>query len=282
MMTRGVCVILIMITVFICLSFTIRGKVIGKCIKDVNDTMNEKGIETFFVSSSQSDLESKMKLSALLERLQDGADRHLQQLGITISEMLRDGFGWMLMTMDLTITKHPVLEEKMELATWSKGYKGVVWLRDYELIGASGAAGYARSAWTLVDIHKRKILRPTALPYEIPVVEGEVSDGPPEKVAVPQEVEMKKAYEFIATYSLMDSNGHVNNAKYADLCYDALGTDEARNLRLNRFRITYHREVKQDEHGIIERSDLIDESIWFRGINREGKIIFEAEIQFEV
>ncbi|GIP43883.1 acyl-ACP thioesterase [Paenibacillus sp. J45TS6] len=247
-----------------------------------NKMMNEKGIETFIVSSSQADTESKIKLSALLERLQDGADRHLQQLGITISEMLRDGFGWMLMTMDLTITQHPVLEEKMELTTWSKGYRGVVWLRDYELIGASGAAGYARSAWTLVDINKRKIMRPTAFPYEIPIVEGEVSEGPPDKVAVPQELEMKKAYEFIATYSLMDSNGHVNNAKYADLCYDALEADEVRNLRMNRFRITYHREVKLGEQGIIERSDLIGKSIWFKGINEEGKIIFEAEIQFEV
>lgn len=248
----------------------------------MNKMINEKGIETFVVSSSQSDPDSKIKLSALLERLQDGADRHLQQLGITISEMLRDGFGWMLMTMDLTITKHPVLEEKMELTTWSKGYRGVVWLRDYELKGASGAAGYARSAWTLVDIHKRKILRPTALPYEIPVVEGDVQEGPPDKVAVPQEVEMKKAYEFIATYSLMDSNGHVNNARYADLCFDALSLNEVQNLRMNRFRITYHREVKLDEQGTVERSDLIDQSIWFRGINRDGKIIFEAEIQFEV
>ncbi|WP_211745810.1 acyl-ACP thioesterase domain-containing protein [Paenibacillus sp. Marseille-Q4541] len=242
--------------------------------------MNEKGIESFQVSSSQSDVESRIKLSAMLERLQDGADRHLQQLGMTISEMLRDGFGWMLMTMDLTLTQTPVLEEKVEISTWSKGYQGVVWLRDYEFIGTSGASGYARSAWTLVDIHKRKILRPSALPYEIPVVAGDITDGPPAKVSIPLEIEMRKAYEFIATYSLIDSNGHVNNARYADLCYDALSANEVSSLRMERFRITYHREVKQDEQGIVERSELVDQSIWFRGINHTGKLIFEAQIQF--
>lgn len=244
--------------------------------------MNEKGIESFLVSSSQSDTKANMKLSALLERLQDGADRHLQKLGITVSEMLQDGLGWMLMTMDLTVTQQPVLEENVEISTWSKGYQGVVWLRDYELTGTLGAAGYARSSWTLVDIHKRKILRPSALPYEIPAVSGEVKDEPPGKVSIPQEIEMNRTYKFTAVYSLIDSNGHVNNAKYADLCYDALRPDEVSTLRLNRFRITYHREVKQGEQGIVERSELIDQTIWCRGVNLEGKPIFEAQMQFHI
>ncbi|SDW12313.1 acyl-[acyl-carrier-protein] thioesterase [Paenibacillus sp. PDC88] len=238
--------------------------------------------EIFVVSSSQSDLHSRIKLSSVLERLQDAADRHLQELGITISEMLKNHYGWMLMTIEIDCEQIPVLEEEWTVSTWSRGYKGVVWLRDYRFEGTEGALGYARSTWTLVDIHKRKILRPSALPYDIPTVTSQSSSGDmPDKVSISEAIELKTAYEFKAGYSTTDSNGHLNNARYADLCYDALTAEELEHLVWRRFRITYHREVRLNETFTLQRSDGDGSSIWFRGMNSEGFSIFEAQLVYE-
>ncbi|WP_170862376.1 acyl-ACP thioesterase domain-containing protein [Paenibacillus sp. 453mf] len=243
--------------------------------------MTEIGKETFIVSSSQSDLHSRIKLSSLLERLQDAADRHLQELGITISEMLKNHYGWMLMTMEIDCEQIPVLEEEWNISTWSRGYKGVVWLRDYRFEGSEGATGYARSTWTLVDIHKRKILRPSALPYDIPTVTSQTSGDIPDKVSIPEDIELKGAYEFQAGYSTTDSNGHLNNARYADLCFDAMTAEEINQFVWRRFRVTYHREVRLNETFTLQRSDGDGASIWFRGMNSEGFSIFEAQIVYE-
>lgn len=244
--------------------------------------MSEIGKQTFTISSSQSDLHSRIKLSSVLERLQDAADSHLQDLGMTVSEMLKDQLGWMLMTIEIDCEQIPVLEEQWTISTWSKGYKGVVWLRDYQFEGSRGSKGSARSTWTLVDIRKRKILRPSALPYEIPAVTHQSSGEIPDKVSISEDILLKNAYEFTASYSTTDSNGHLNNARYADLCYDALTAEELKQLAWRRFRITYHREIRLEESCIVQRSDWDGSCIWFRGVREDDTIVFEAQVFFDM
>lgn len=235
------------------------------------------------IGSSESDYKSLYRPSALLEHMQLAADRDLARMGITVSEMLDQGLGWMLITTDLTLFRQARLEEEVSLQTWHKGNKGVMWLRDYVLTDTEGNhIAEARTSWALVDLEKRKLLRPTALPFEVKS-HPELSLGePPEKVMLPSGLETQEDYRLIVRYSSTDSNGHMNNARYADVCCDALTAEELA-ARLTGMQISYHREIRMQEELVVERTEAIDGVIWIRG--RSGAdaqhIIFEAKLSFE-
>ncbi|MGF9695716.1 acyl-[acyl-carrier-protein] thioesterase [Paenibacillus sp. MABNR03] len=235
------------------------------------------------IGSSEADYKSLYRPSALLEHMQLAADRDLASMGITVSEMLDQGMGWMLITTDLTILRQARLEEDVSLQTWHKGNKGVMWLRDYVLTDAKGnPIAEARTSWALVDLEKRKILRPSALPLEVKSHPDLSLGAPPEKVAFPPTLETKEEYRLMVRYSSTDSNGHMNNARYADVCCDALSSEELNN-RLTRMQISYHREMRMQEELVVERTKAVDGVIWIRGRSgaEEQSIIFEAKLSFE-
>lgn len=231
------------------------------------------------IGPSESDYKSMYRPSALLEHMQLAADGDLTSMGITLSEMLDKGLGWMLLTADLTVLRPARLDEEVSLVTWHKGSKGVMWLRDFVLSDIQGnPIAEARTSWALVDLQKRKILRPSAMPIEVkPHPERSLGDVPA-KVVIPEEQPIWEADRFTVRYSSIDSNGHMNNARYADLCCDNLTAEElAAGIR--GLQMTYHREVHMFEQVIVERTDVADGSIWFRGsATDEQGTIFEAKL----
>nr|WP_223068884.1 acyl-ACP thioesterase domain-containing protein [Paenibacillus caui] len=225
---------------------------------------------------SDADFRMGCRLSVLLDMLQQAADSAANDLGINWRELLAAGMGWMLMTLDLDVRRIPKLGETLSIRTWSKGTKGPLWQRDYRVFGAEEeevAAG--RSIWALVDIHKRRILRPTALPVQVEAYTGDSVGNMPEKVAIPQNIELSEAFQYEVRYSGLDINGHLNNARYADLCYDALTAGELQTLDLRRFQITYIKESKRGDNLCILRSALTDGRIFIRG-QAEDTVYFEA------
>ncbi|WP_238996748.1 acyl-[acyl-carrier-protein] thioesterase [Paenibacillus pinistramenti] len=239
--------------------------------------------EERLIFTSDADYRANCRLSVLLDYLQQAADSAVNALGISWQELLAGGMGWMLMTLDLDIDQHPRFGDKVTISTWSKGTKGPVWQRDYRLKGQNGEqAAAARSTWTLVDIHKRKILRPSALPVEVPPYTEDSVGAMPEKVSIPETIRLEEALAFELKYSSVDINGHVNNARYADFCYDTLTQEELAELELRRFHITYIKETKMGDRLRICRSSLAEGRIYIRGYagDEAGTVCFEACLYF--
>jgi len=211
--------------------------------------------------------------------MQLAADGDLTSMGITLSEMLDKGLGWMLISTDATILRPARLDEEVSLQTWHKGSKGVMWLRDFVLSDARGnPLAEARTSWALVDLQRRKLLRPSAMPFEVRSHPDWSLGDIPAKVTIPEELPTWEAERFTVRYSSTDSNGHMNNARYVDLCCDNMtATELAAGIR--RLQITYHREVRMFDQVIVERTDVADGSIWFRGSATEDRgTIFEAQL----
>ncbi|MUG67338.1 acyl-ACP thioesterase [Paenibacillus campinasensis] len=238
----------------------------------------ERWIGTFNITSDDVDYRSKCRWSSLLSLMQQAADAHVEALGVIREQMLAQDMGWMLITMDARMDVIPQYGETLQVATWSRGAKGALWQRDYRWLNERGdEIGSARSVWALVDIRKRKILRPSAFPYEVPV-HAESAGPPPDKKIVPDEAVLEEAYTHTVRYSGIDSNGHLNNARYADLCFDALQPGELEQGDVTGFRITYHHEAKMNDVLHIERSAVEAGTIYFKGNSPEGENYFEAAI----
>ncbi|UQZ37543.1 acyl-ACP thioesterase [Paenibacillus sp. PK3_47] len=237
-------------------------------------------IEEFKVHASDTDYRSKGKLSFLLDIMQRAADSAVSSLGLDIEKMLEARMGWMVTTLSLDVHRLPQPNELLTVRTWSKGNKGALWQRDYRIFDRSGAEiASARSIWALVDIDKRKILRPSALPVAVePYLEDSVGSLP-DKVKIPDDAPMAEAYRYQVKYSGLDNNGHLNNARYVDLCCDALTLEEWEESELSGLQITYAQEAKYGDEITIYRSSRTDTGVYVRGQDGD-KVFFEACLTF--
>lgn len=236
--------------------------------------------EQHAVHTSDTDYRSKGKLSFVLDIMQRAADSAISALGLSVEKMMEARMGWMMITLDLEFERIPRQNDVLDVRTWSKGTKGALWHRDYRIFDKESLEiASARSIWALVDIDKRKILRPNALPVQVePYIDDSVGEIP-SKVTIPLDIPMEEAYTHEVRYSGLDNNGHLNNAKYGDLCCDTLSIAEWEGTELTRFRITYVQEAKLGDMIRISRSPLTSEGIFLRG-QEDDTVFFEACLEF--
>lgn len=244
--------------------------------------MTAKWTERITIESDHVDYKSVIRWSSLLGLMQRAADGHIEALGVSREQMVEHGMGWMLITLELDMTCLPRYTETIEITTWSRGSKGALWYRDYRFSNEAGEEiGTASSVWALVDIHKRKIMRPSAFPYEVPV-HNEIVGQPLDKAVIPEGSLLEDAYSHTVRYSGLDSNGHLNNARYADLCWDTLTLEELEHNKVIRFKITYHQEARLLDDMLLRRSSGDGGVIFVQGISPEGTNFFEAAIVVEL
>jgi len=238
-------------------------------------------IEQFSVHASDTDYRSKGKLSFIMDIMQRAADSAVGKLGISMEEILNAGMGWMMITLDLEFKRIPRPNDQLSVRTWSKGTKGALWQRDYRIFDGDGIEiATARTIWALVDIEKRKILRPNALPVELKHYSGDSVGDFPNKVAIPSDIKLEEVYKYCVRYSGLDTNGHLNNARYGDLCSDALTLSEWDSAELKRFQITYLNEAKFGDELSILRTSVTDDGIFVRGQNSDT-VFFEACVELK-
>ncbi|TVX86788.1 acyl-[acyl-carrier-protein] thioesterase [Paenibacillus agilis] len=255
--------------------------------------MKQRWTEEHYIHSDNCDFKRVCKLSTLLEWMQRAGDAHIAALGAPIDEMMQQhGMAWMLTTIDLELIRMPEYGETITLVTWNKGAKGVQWLRDFRVYNAKEETiGQARTVWILVDLNKRRILRASALPYVVEANEEDSVGDIPERVNIADDVELEHTYTLQVRQSSIDMNGHLNNARFADICLDALTPPELEQ-RLVRFRISYLQEAVLGDEIQIHRAQIpngenenalnitdLTTECFITGQTVEGKRYFDAYVQ---
>ncbi|MDR0267658.1 acyl-ACP thioesterase domain-containing protein [Paenibacillus sp.] len=242
--------------------------------------MNNMWAETYLVHSNDIDYKSEARLSVLLALMQRTADAHLEHIGASRDQMMAQNMGWMLITMELRFQRTPKAMENITIQTWNKGAKGALWQRDFRIMDQAGnIVAEACSIWALVDIGKRKLLRPSAFPFEVPTAAEDSAGETPQKVELPENVILHEAYRSVVRYSGIDANGHLNNSRYADLCMDALSKEELDKIRIQSFKITYQHEALTGDEIEVYRSEIVDGMIYFKGQASDGNPYFEAYLE---
>ena len=247
----------------------------------MSDKKNLVWSEKHTVHASDTDYRSRGKLSFILDIMQRAADSAVSHLGFSLDEMMQSNMGWMLITLDMDFHRLPRLNDSLNTRTWSKGTRGVFWQRDYRIFDGTGVEiAAARSLWALVDISKRKVLRPNALPGEVEHYTEDSVGEMPDKVSIPSDVSLNEVFRYQVRYSGVDNYGHLNNAHYGDICCDTLSLHEWEGKSLSRFQITYIQEAKYGEEMVILASQVIDR-VYIRGQGEDkGTTYFEAMLEF--
>ena len=169
------------------------------------------------VRYSEANSKSELTFHSLLNYLQDSSTLHSEELGESGAQLLEKNMAWVLSFWQICIDEMPRLSEEICVKTWPYQTKGLFGLRNFCMENAKGdMIVKANSIWVLIDPRTGRPLRITDevsshYPDE-PKLDMEYCDR---KVVVPEVYEEKEG--IVVQKYFIDTNNHVNNAKYVML-----------------------------------------------------------------
>ncbi|MCL2802132.1 MAG: thioesterase [Treponema sp.] len=239
------------------------------------------------------DKSDRLTLDGIFQLFQEAAISHAENLLVGREEMARTGQVWILSRMSALVNRRPKYRDTITVRSWPRGWDKLFAIRDYEIKDNNGLAVVsARSAWLIVDMEKRRPLRPQSVLDNLPHNEGleamtSEADG---AAALPEHFNLQKAAERKALYTDLDFNGHVNNVRYIQWIEDTMEPgllEKAGKIRLD---INYLNEILEGEMVELYSVPIYNEdgpenasadyAFAFEGRKKEsGQAAFRAELR---
>jgi len=230
------------------------------------------------------DTSDLLRLDAVFDLFQEAAISHAENLGVGREAMASSNHVWILSRISVQVDRRPKYGEAVTVRTWPRGGEKLFALRDYDIRDMQGVAAVrARSCWLVIDIEKRRPLRPQSIMDSLPQNDG--LNALPSAASLEERQTLQKIAERRAMYSDLDYNGHVNNIGYIRWIEDAVDRlllEKARQMRLD---INFISEVLPGEvTGIwsapIEAADGASHAFAFEGKKvHDNQTAFRAELR---
>lgn len=172
------------------------------------------------------DFNGKIKLSAILRMVHIAADVNANELGIGFATLFPLNMSFVLQRFGLKIHRMPMYDEIVTVRTWPADVARGTFIRSGDMYDQNGKKVMEWSSlWILFDLASRSILKPSALPMEIPRMMDISVDINPEKVSLSQG-KTQNCYIHTVRYADVDTNMHMNNSIYGDLIGNAIFANE--------------------------------------------------------
>lgn len=208
----------------------------------------KKTTRDFDVTCFMADDGYRLRASAFMDMAQDMALQGSQELGFGFDRMNSVNMGWVLYRMYFKFLRPVIWREHMTMNTWHKGLEGLVFLRDFELLGSDGQkAVVGTSSWVVLDMLNRSFVRNDALPPFVnpePQNTEDAVEARAPKVVIPPGLEKKPVREHIVCYSDTDFNGHTNNVKYVVWAMDRIDPEYASTHQVKEIAVNFNRETR--------------------------------------
>lgn len=225
------------------------------------------------VRYSEANSKSELTFHALLNYLQDSSTFHSEELGESGAQLLEQNMAWILSFWQICIEEMPRLSEDICVKTWPYNTKGLFGLRNFCVENADGERIVkANSIWVLIDPRTGRPLRITdevASHYpDEPKLDMDYCDR---KVPVPEEYEEKEGID-VPKY-FIDTNNHVNNAKYVMVAEQYL----PEGFKVKEIRVEYKIAAVLGDV-MIPRVTVTEDMVTVALVNADGKLY--AAVQF--
>jgi acyl-ACP thioesterase len=203
--------------------------------------------ESCLVRFGAVDKSDSMTLNSIFNFFQEAAISHAESLGVGREAMARTNQVWLLSRMSVQVDRRPRFGETVTVRTWPRGAEKLFTRRDYDILDVNGQAAIrASSSWLIVDIVKRRPLRPQSLLESMPRNEG-LDALPAAAVGLEENPSLQKCSEYPALYTNVDANGHVNNISYIRWIEDAINPELLEQAKQIRMDINYLNEILRNE-----------------------------------
>ena len=232
----------------------------------------EWGIRAFEV-----DLENNWKMENIYVCMQEVADDHAELLGMGRKASLDAGRYWVVARNNVEMIRFPQRQERVLVTTWPGKTVRMGFPRHFTFETQDGELlGVATSLWMLVDKDTRKMLPPKATDVVLPD-NSDIPDPLPLPGRIRLEEDTHSPVFYQPTYSDLDINHHVNNARYVQWICDQFQPQQYVEQRLYRLQVNYSNEIRYGQQVKLRMQQNGPEFILVGEDAEEGTMLFEAQ-----
>ena len=213
------------------------------------------------VTIDKCSVNSKIRITDLLNLLQAVAGKHSDLGGMSYFDMQQKNQAWVLSSMRIEIENLPQWHETIEIETWIETLAGIKTIRDFDVFLNDVKIIGGNSLWVVLNTEKR---RPEAI-----AISHDHLEKYPEKKATLQKfskIDLSQNAELVShhkvVFSDLDALNHVNNVKYIEWCLDCLPFDILEKNRIKAIDINYLKEVTFNQKAAIY-SSINEKEIYF-------------------
>ena len=236
--------------------------------------------EKFRVMDCDCDMNYRLTPGAFLRMAQQISTDQCVRLGMDDAFYRENHAVFLLAKLALKVERVPRGGETLTLVTMPEQPRRVAYKRVTEARDEKGErVALLDSRWVLVDTNTRHILRHAPAPFAAFPFEEEVPFTL--DVTIRKPAQTSPAGLVTATYSRCDTNGHMNNTRYADAAADALPLEVLANGAVKRLVISYHNELPAGQSAELVRGRTGDGNWYVAGQREDGRPCFEAVLTVE-
>ena len=169
--------------------------------------------------------DKKLTITALLDLFQNCSSFQSEDLNVGVDYLHANNRAWVLSSWQVCIDDLPTFCDEVTLRTFPSGLKMALAYRNYEMLDKDGKRlACANSIWAYIDTVK-------LIPVRCPASEAETYGTHPalDMEPMPRKIEVPKAMEALEPFQVkkyfIDTNNHVNNARYVQAASDYLPSD---------------------------------------------------------
>lgn len=180
-----------------------------------------KQTAVFTVSVHDEDAFCNMRASAVLRKMQECANMHLQSCRMpngerTVDEMARRNRAFILCKIHTEAYAPLHAYDEIRVESWVKEEKGVTIERLYKIFKGEELVAQGASLWAILE-NASKIVRVSEYADGSTHDEDTCDVTVPKHFKLPCDIEYEYAGEKTVLYSDIDLNGHLNNTNYPDM-----------------------------------------------------------------
>lgn len=234
----------------------------------------------FTISSYDVSPRGQARLTTMANFFQEVAHQHASALGLGYHEMKSKKITWVLSRMRIRMERYPLWNETIRLETWPSGAERLFALRDFRVLDHSGALiGMASTAWLILDIDSRRLIRPREMldQFKMIIHDVQMFETPLGKIDAPGE--MNRLDVHTVAYSDLDIMGHVNNVKYMEWCIDAVTSEENTGQENREIEINFNHEAVMGDRVEISGNEHTGGVYYFKAIREsDGQEIISVRL----
>lgn len=193
------------------------------------------------------DMRAKVLMTSIVNYLSDISIYQSEVLGIGIEYLKESNLGWVLYKWDIDIDSYANYNETITVRTSAYSFRKFYAYRIFEILNSDGEKiGYAKSVWLLINTNKRKPVKITDDLYKAYGIDYE-NNKPLEIQEIKPVYKIDTNRRFDVRYSDIDTNKHVNNAKYISWALETVPKDVVLDYSIKNIKVTYEKETTYGE-----------------------------------
>ncbi len=203
------------------------------------------------------DQNRKLRITALMQFLEDMAIRHSETCGVGLDYYYSNGVAWLLAKWDIEVFSYPEFNRKIEIRTTPTSFRNFFGFRKFEVVDSAGKLlAKAHTLWIFVDTQRKKPIPVTDMVVRAYGLTPDRKQPLPMEAPSPPENDTWQSRFHIRPGDI-DTNRHVNNIRFIEWALDTLPVEFTSSHSVQRVLVDYRRELTYGDD-VIATAELIE------------------------